>query len=64
MTQQINARIEKHEASKATLNQNNPKESSLFQYHVDMIKSLKAALPKPKIKLYTAPDSVCESCEG
>ena len=73
MTDQINTRIAKHEASKATLNQNNPKESSLYQYHVDMIKSLKYELTKAqakggelisKIKLHVAEQPECDSCGG
>lgn len=63
MTDQINAQIAKHEAHKATLNQNNPKESSLYQYHVDMIKSLKERLPKKKVTLHVAEEATCESCE-
>jgi len=63
MTDQINARIAKHEASKSLLNQNNPKESSLFQYHLDMILSLKAQLPKRKFNIHRAPEEACESCQ-
>ena len=64
MTDQINARIAKHEASKASLDQNNPKESTLYQYHVDMIKSLKAELPKQKITLHVMQEAECESCSA
>jgi hypothetical protein len=63
MEKEINSRIAAHEAKRAILNQNNPKESSLYQYHTDMIERFKASLPKPKFKLHMALEEACESCQ-
>ena len=64
MTDQLHAKIAKYEASMSQLNKNNPKDSTLYQYYKDMIKRCEGMLTKPKVNLYTASDSVCESCEG
>jgi hypothetical protein len=56
-------RIVLHEAKRALLNKNNPEEISTYQYHTDMIKEWTAKLPKPKLNLHVAEESLCESCE-
>lgn len=63
MSEEIQDRIKTHEAKKALLNPNNPKENAEHGYHVDMIKTLTDKLPKTKVKLHVAAESLCESCE-
>ena len=60
---EIKGKITNYELERSKYNKNNPKENSFYMYYSDMIERFTDKLPKPKIKLYTAPESLCESCE-
>ena len=63
MTDELKTRISKAEASMAICDKNTAQGMNLYNYYTDIVKACTDKLPKAKIKLYTAPDSLCESCE-